>query len=158
VREVTGHPLGVVCRVLGAPRSTVYARRLAVSRSSSVRPGPPTSISDEELVSLIREVISSSPFCGEGYRKVRARLRREHDVRVGGKRVLRLMRREGLLAPQRAAHRRAERPHVGSIVPDQPNVRWGVDGTLGWTRDDGWCWVFVCVDHRRGVEPRGQGG
>jgi putative transposase len=31
--------------------------------------------------------------------------------------------------------------------PRHPTLRWGVDGTLGWTRDDGWCWVFCCVDH-----------
>jgi hypothetical protein len=45
-------PLAVVCRVLGAPRSTIYARRLAGGRRS--RPGPATSISDDELVELIR--------------------------------------------------------------------------------------------------------
>jgi hypothetical protein len=32
VRAETGHPLEVVCRVLGAPRSTVYARRQAARR------------------------------------------------------------------------------------------------------------------------------
>jgi transposase InsO family protein len=106
-----------------------------------------TAISDEDLVTGIREVLEDSPFSGEGYRKVRARLRREKGMHAGGKRVLRLMRREGLLAPQRAARRRTERPHVGSIVPDRPNVRWGTDATLGWTREDGWCWIFACVDH-----------
>lgn len=143
----TGYPLEVVCRVLGAPRSTVYARRLAAQRPSRVRPGPATAITDEELVAAIRQVLDESPFSGEGYRKMRARLRREKGLHVGGKRVLRLMRREGLLAPQRAARRRTERLHVGSIVPDQPNVRWGADATLGWTREDGWVWVFACVDH-----------
>jgi putative transposase len=58
-------------------------------------------IGDQELVRLIRQVLADSPFAGEGYRKVRARLRREHGVQVSGKRVLR-QRREGLLAPQRA--------------------------------------------------------
>lgn len=147
MRAETGHPLELVCRVLAAPRSTVYARRQAASRPRASRPGPATAMGDEELVVLIRQVIASSPFAGEGYRKVRARLRREHEVGVGGKRVLRLMRREGLLAPQRSPRRRVERPHVGSIVPEEPNRRWGADATLGWTRADGWCWVFCCVDH-----------
>jgi transposase InsO family protein len=141
----TGHPLAVVCRILAAPRSTVYARRF--SAEATTRPGPQTAIGDDTLVGLIRQVIAESPFCGEGYRKIRARLRREHEVRVSGKRVLRLMRRHGLLAPHRDGRRRVERPHVGTIVPDAPNVRWGVDGTLGWTRDDGWVWVFGCIDH-----------
>jgi hypothetical protein len=37
--------LAVICRVLGAPRSTVYARRHAQQRA---RPGPATSISDPD--------------------------------------------------------------------------------------------------------------
>jgi transposase InsO family protein len=138
-------PVAAVCRVLGAPRSTVYARRLAGGQRG--RPGPATSISDEELLRLIRQVLADSPFAGEGYRKVRARLRRQHQVRVSGKRVLRLLRREGLLAPQRVRGRRKPRPHDGTIIPEAPNLRWGTDATMAWTRDDGWVWVFACIDH-----------
>jgi putative transposase len=100
-------PVAVVCRVLGAPRSTVYARR--VRTDPLVRPGPATSINDPDLVGLIHQVLVASPFAGEGYRKVRARLRREHQVQVSGKRVLRLLRQEGLLAPQRIRGRRKPR-------------------------------------------------
>jgi putative transposase len=137
-------PVAMVCRVLGAPRSTVYARRQS---KAPARPGPATSISDHDLVELIRQVLVASPFAGEGYRKIRARLRREHGVRVSGKRVLRLLRREGLLAPQRVRGRRKPRPHDGTIIPTAPNVRWGTDATMAWTRADGWVWVFACVDH-----------
>jgi hypothetical protein len=68
-------PLSRVCAVLGAPRSTVYHRR---SRGDALgcRPGPATDISDEGLTERIREAISGSSFAGEGYRKIRARLRR----------------------------------------------------------------------------------
>jgi putative transposase len=45
-------------------------------------------IGDQELLGLIRQVLVASPFAGEGYRKVRARLRREHGVHVSGKRVV----------------------------------------------------------------------
>jgi transposase InsO family protein len=138
-------PVAVVCRVLGAPRSTVYARRAQAGAGG--RPGPATSISDPDLVGLIRQVLDASPFAGEGYRKIRARLRREHGVRVSGKRVLRLLRREGLLAPQRVRGRPKPRPHDGTIIPTAPNRRWGTDATMAWTRADGWVWVFACVDH-----------
>jgi putative transposase len=104
-------------------------------------------ISDDELVVLIRRVRAGSPFVGEGYRKVRARLGREHGVQVSGKRVLRLLRAHGLLAPQRVRGRRKPRPHDGTIIPDGPNRRWGTDATMAWTRTDGWVWVFACVDH-----------
>lgn len=117
-------PLALVCRVLAAPRSTVYARRASshavAAGTLGARPGPVGAVGDDQLVELIRQVLSDSPFCGEGYRKVRARLRREHDVHVAGKRVLRLMRAEGLLAPQRAHRRRSPRPHDGRIVTDTP--------------------------------------
>ena len=79
-------PVAVVCRVLGAPRSSVYARRARTD--PLVRPGPATSINDTDLLGLIHQVLATSPFAGEGYRKVRARLRRQHGVRVSGKRVL----------------------------------------------------------------------
>jgi putative transposase len=138
-------PLAVVCRVLDAPRSMVYARR--VRTDPLVRPGPATSISDPDLLGLIRQVLVASPFAGEGYRKVRARLRREHQVQVSGKRVLRLLRQEGLLAPQRVRGRRKPRPHDGTIIPEAPNQRWGTDATMAWTRSDGWVWVFACIDH-----------
>jgi putative transposase len=138
-------PLAVVCRVLGASRSTISARRRAGRQPGC--PGPVPAVSDQELVGLIRRVLVASPFAGEGYRKIRARLRRQHGVHASGKRVLRLLRREGLLAPQRVCGRRKPRPHDGTIIPERPNVRWGTDATMAWTRDDGWVWVFAVVDH-----------
>jgi putative transposase len=71
----------------------------------------------------------------------------QHGVRVSGKRVLRLLRGAGLLAPQRVRGRRKPRPHDGTIIPAAPNQRWGADATMAWTRSDGWVWVFACVDH-----------
>ena len=139
-------PLATVCRITGAPRSTVYHRR---SRGTALgcRPGPATEVSDDELLERIRQVIADSPFAGEGHRKVRAHLRRKHGIRAGKHRVLRLMRRHGLLAPQRARRKRSPRPHDGRITTDAPNLRWGTDATMAWTRTDGWAWVFVLVDH-----------
>lgn len=66
-------------------------------------------------------------------------------MRVSGKRVLRLLRREGLLAPQRVRDRLKSRPHDGTIIPEAPKLRWGTDGTMASTRGDGW--VFAVVDH-----------
>ena len=48
-------------------------------------------VSDADLITAICDVLAASPFHGEGYRKVRARLAHRGDA-VGGKRVLRLMR------------------------------------------------------------------
>jgi putative transposase len=142
-------PLATVCAVLGAPRSTIYARkrRRRDANVTWLRPGPAGDIADERLLALIRQVLAGSPFTGEGYRKVHARLRREHGVRVGRKRVLRLMRDHQLLAPQRTRGRRKPRPHDGSIVPDAPDVMWGTDATMAYTLEDGWVWLFATIDH-----------
>ena len=73
----------------------------------------------------IRLVLANSPFCGEGYRKVRARLRREQGICASGKRVLRLMRRAGLLAPQRARRRRTPRALRAHLELLHPRLRRG---------------------------------
>jgi len=145
VSGATGVRLATVCRILGAPRSTIYAR--GADRGMPAKRGPRTDLADDELLELIRKVIERSPFAGEGHRKVTARLRREHGIFVGRKRVLRLMRQAGLLAPQRARGRRRPRPHDGTIVPPAPNVLWGTDATMAYTTRDGWVWAFVAVDH-----------
>ena len=139
-------PLATVCRITGGSRSTVYHRR-ARGAALGCRPGPTTAVSDDDLLEGIRTVIRDSPFAGEGHRKVRAHLRRKHGLTVGKNRVLRLMRTHGLLAPQRARRKRSPRPHDGRIVTDAPNLRWGTDATMAWTKEDGWVWVFVLVDH-----------
>jgi transposase InsO family protein len=139
-------PLARVCPLNGAARSTIYHRR-ARGDAPRARPGPKTEVSDEALTDTIRQVITECPFAGEGHRKVRARLRREHQLAVGKNRVLRLMREAGLLAPQRAAKRRRPRLHDGKVITDAPNVRWGTDATMAWTKNDGWVWVFALLDH-----------
>ena len=150
-------PLAVVCRVLGAPRSSVYARR---GPSWWLWPAGPGHLDQRPRPGRADPPgPGGSPFAGEGYRKVRARLRREHGVRVSGKRVLRLLRREGLLAPQRVRGRRKPRLHDGTIIPD------GAQPALGHRRHHGLdpdrrLGVGVCLCgslHRRGLDPRGQG-
>ncbi len=142
-----------VCDILGAPRSTIYAREAAAGRaeagivSAFAKRGPKTTIPDDVLLELIHEVIDESAFSGEGHRKITAYLGRKKKVFVGRKRVLRIMRDNGLLAPQRIRGRRKSRPHDGSIIPDDPDLLWGTDATMGFTKRDGWVWVFGLLDH-----------
>jgi putative transposase len=56
-------------------------------------------MTDAELRKQIRGVLADSPFVGEGHRKVWVRLRRQRGVLTSRKRVLRLTREAGLLAP-----------------------------------------------------------
>ena len=138
--------LARVCRVLETPRSTVYAAR--ARRLAPVPPrkrGPKTAFTDAELTEQIRRVLANSPFVGEGYRKVWARLRLA-GVRAGKPRVLRLMREAHLLAPTRTGHPHGPAAHDGTIIPDRPDAMWGTDATAGWT-DEGPATVFIAVDH-----------
>ena len=138
--------LARVCRVLEVPRSTVYAAR--ARRRSPVEPrkrGPKTGWTDAELTDRIRGVLARSPFVGEGYRKVWARLRLA-GIRTSKPRVLRLMREAGLLAPTRTGQPHGPAAHDGTIIPERPDAMWGIDATAGWT-DEGTATVFIAVDH-----------
>ena len=145
------YPLTLVCQVWRVARSSVYATPALAGGAVTTAPGkrgPRTAISDAALVDRIRQVLAQTPFHGEGYRKVWARLRfGEEPVVVGKQRVLRLMRRHQLLAPTRTGTPHGPKAHDGRIITDTPNVMWGTDGTRFFTEHDGWCWLFTAVDH-----------
>ena len=94
----------------------------------------------------IRAVLKTSPFLGEGHRKVKARLA-ARGIRAGKNRVLRLMREHGLLAPVRRGRPRGDRSHSGRIRTERPDELWGTDAARFWTKAEGWCWFFAAVDH-----------
>ena len=140
------YSLAKVCRIWGVSRSGVYRRRGATGSADRKRPGPKGPCSDAELVGHIRGVLSESGFHGEGYRKVWARLRFK-GIRTSMRRVLRLMRENGLLAPHRKGNRRGPRAHDGRITTDRVDRMWGTDMTGTFTMKEGQVCVFVAVDH-----------
>ena len=145
----TGRAYGVerVCRIWEQARSSFYHRtRQDTVGASLKRRGPPPSISDEALLALIRADLATTPFTGEGHRKVWARLRVRDGVRVARKRVLRLMRENHLLSPYRSRPK-PPKEHDGKIITMAPNLMWGTDGTRVFTLEHGWVWIFTAVDH-----------
>jgi len=146
----TGTPYGVerVCATWDLPRSTLYARRAreATPPAPGKRRGPSPLISDEDLLALVEADLASSPFPGEGHRKVWARLRVRDNARVARKRVLRIMRDNHLLSPHRA-RRSNDGAHDGTITTLVPNDMWGTDGARVETVEQGLVWVFVAVEH-----------
>jgi len=142
-------PYGIqrVCRIWEQARSTFYNAGRQESGDPPKRRGPRPSISDEDLLELIRHDLATSPFTGEGHRKVWARLRVRDGVRVSRKRVLRLMRENHLLSPHRGRPKSASKAHDGKIVTMAPNLMWGTDGTRVFTLDEGWVWIFTAVEH-----------
>ena len=116
--ETLPAPLQTVCRVTGVSRSAAHEQRRrrrasAAEMPARRRPGPLGALPDAELLAEIRRDLAESPFVGEGHRKVWARLRLKRGIRTSRKRVLRLTREAGLLAPTPQVARGAARLHEG---------------------------------------------
>jgi transposase InsO family protein len=127
-------------------RSGVYRfRKAAPSTATGRRPGPVGACLDAELADHIRQQIEASDFHGEGYRKIWARLRFA-GVRASPRRVRRVMRENGLLAPHRAGRAEAK-AHDGTIITDRVNEMWGTDMTQTVTFGGGRAYVFIAVEH-----------
>jgi hypothetical protein len=129
----------------------VYAQRDLESKAEADRPrprrrGPSGACPDGELVGHIRTVLDESPFPGEGYRKVWARLR-HRGIRTSKERLSRLMREHGLQVPHRVGNPRGPRAHDGTITTDTPDTRWGTDLTSTATLEQRAATMFVDVDH-----------
>ncbi len=151
VSPTTGrrYPLTMICAVWRMARSSVYAAASPAAGLPARPPGkrgPQPEVSDAEIVGAIREILAATPFHGEGYRKVRARLA-HRGLRLGGKRVLRLMRAHGLLAPRRLGPPNGNPAHDGTIITARPDEMWGTDATRFYAEEDGWCWFFGAIDH-----------
>ncbi len=134
-----------VTRVWGVSRATVYRHRHRLEPVARKRPGPLGAMADEALVRAIRQLLTDSPFHGEGHRKLWARLRFK-GIRTSRRRVLRLMREHGLLAHQRVGRPHGSRAHDGTITTERVDLMWGTDLTSVMT-GEGQAAVFVAVDH-----------
>ena len=134
-----------VTRLWGVSRATLYRHRHRSAEAVRRRPGPQGAMADEGLVAAIRQLLEDSPFHGEGYRKLWARLRFA-GIRTSRRRVLRLMRENRLLAHQRAGRPHGSRAHDGTIITEQVDVMWGTDLTSVMT-GEGQAAVFITVDH-----------
>jgi putative transposase len=135
-----------VCQVWEQARSSFYHAVCQVPQAAPKRRGPKPLVSDEDLLTLIRDDLAATPFTGEGHRKVWGRLRFRDGHRVPRKRVLRLMRENHLLSPHRGRPK-AAKTHDGKIITLAPNLMWGTDGTRVFTLDEGWVWIFTAVEH-----------
>ena len=150
---VTGRRYGLqrVCRIFGMARSTAYYLKAREAVPPEERPvpkkrGPIGAATDDDLVGHILRVLVESPFTGEGYRKVWARLRHQ-GIRTAAERVRRLMREHHLQAPRRGGHAHGPKAHDGTITTDEPDTMWGTDMTTTVTTGQGMAHVFVAVDH-----------
>jgi transposase InsO family protein len=135
----------VLCRALGVTRSGYYAwqRRPACARVQQ----------DRQLTLQLRLVHAESR---QTYGRPRLhRALRARGIRIGEKRVQRLMRAAALAARRRRRFRvTTESRHVLPVVTNQlarrfdvttPDTVWAADITALWTRQ-GWCYLAVVLD------------
>src|SRR5262245_13809818 len=143
----TGKPSGRarVCRVWKIARSTVSWHRRAPAEPGARR-GPVGPCPDDEWVAPIRPILEASSFPGEGDRKVWARLRYQ-GIRPSPRRVLRLLRAHGVLAPTRHGPPHGAHAHEGTISTERVEVMWGTAMPTTCTRPAGQGALCIAVDH-----------
>src|SRR6266508_2917327 len=145
--EKAEHAISRLCKLLGVTRQGFYAWR---RRGPSLR-----QLGDSELKRLIVQIYDGSHQT-YGAVRVNDELREDHDVRVGRKRVARLMRELGL----QGVSRRGKKPRTTvpdqtappapdlverRFVADRPNALWLADITYVDTRE-GYLFLAVVMD------------
>lgn len=135
-----GFPVAVTCRVLRVPRSTYYE---AAQREPS-----PRELADRGLTEVIVEVHRESRGT-YGAPRVHAELRMGLGLRIGRKRVARLMRQAGIcgVSHRRKTRRRPDTATHDDLVrrrfsADGPDRVWFTDITQHRAADG---WVYCCA-------------
>lgn len=139
----------MLARVMRVSKSAYYAWR---KRERSQR-----QLEDERLLVTIKQIHKSSQGT-YGAPRIHVELREEHDIRIGKKRVARLMRQAGLVgihrrrrknpndpAPVPAAAEAFENLLQGDFSADAANLRWVSDITQHKTKE-GWLYLAVILD------------
>jgi len=129
-----GFALAAVARVMQISRQALY--RVPKPRSAPQR-RPPEGPVEQTIV----EVARANP--SDGYRMVWALVRRRLGIAVNRKRVLRVMREQGLIQRRRSVPRR-RRP--GFFRVERPGQLWHMDMTSIWVAEQGWCYLNAIID------------
>jgi putative transposase len=141
--EKANHPISLMCEILGVSRSGYHAW--------ARRPPSDRALSDAWLLERIRQIHQSNRGV-YGAPRVHAELRLADGIRVGRKRVERLMRGAGLsgLVPKRRGRTTIRVPGVRvaddlvqrQFRPAAPNVLWVADITYLRTWEG---WLYMCA-------------
>lgn len=144
--EKTNFPVAVMCRVFGVSRTGFHnwERRAPSDRT----------LSDAWLTERIRQIHQASRGV-YGAPRIHAELELEHDVRVGRKRVARLMKAAGIagIRPRKRFKTTIRIPGITPATdlverqfrPDRPNVLWVADITYLRT-GEGWLYLAAVQD------------
>lgn len=144
--EKADYPISLMCRVLGVNRTSFH--------DWERRPPSDRALADAWLVEKIKAIHARSKET-YGARRIHAELRLEHGIRVGRKRVERLMRSAGIsgLVPRKRGRTTIRVPGVRiaddlverNFKPAAPNVLWLADITYLRTWE-GWLYLAAIQD------------
>jgi putative transposase len=98
---------------------------------------------DKQILPQIEQIKSEHPFWG--YRRVWARLKFHHGLKINEKRVHRIMKENKLTIQQRAALK-ATRTIRAKPKAEKPNQFWGIDMTKTWVQGFGWVYIVLVLD------------
>lgn len=139
--------MGVMCRLLSVSRSGFYAWQ---DRPTSTR-----ARRDVELTALIHQIHAHSYGGTYGAPRIHIELRETYGIRIGRKRVERLMRQAGLKGVQKRRFRCTTRPGAAErfapdlvqrhFTADRPNALWLADVTYVSTTE-GFLYVAAVLD------------
>jgi transposase InsO family protein len=96
------------------------------------------------ILERIRALKSDHPFWG--YRRVWAHLKYINGLDVNKKRILRLMREQGLLVNSNTHLKALRTPPRNKPRPTRPNEWWGIDMSKVMVEGFGWMYIVVTLD------------
>jgi putative transposase len=136
-----GYPVSTVLRICRIPRSTYYYRLKHPERRTSSNGGRPIpgysfdksgqKVSDARIKGYLRRLLNG-PHAASGYRKLTKLLRRKYHLIINKKKVYRICKELGVLAPQRAIRNATPRRIARNRVVAGPNQLWQMDIKYGY--------------------------
>ena len=145
--NTTGHlfPIRLILQVAELSSSAWYDNRPRIKGEDKRKRGPTTLLSDDQVLSHIKELLKKPQFLGEGYIKLHSRLKRK-NISIGKNRMYRIMKANNLLNI-RKGNLGSGRAHDGTIITEHPNRMWATDGKEFKTITEGKCWFIGVIDH-----------
>lgn len=131
-----GVPVATVARTMKISRQALYRR-------PTPRLHPQSKVITDEVEQMIVDLASSEEYAQDGYRMIQAVTSRRLGRAVNAKRVLRVMRKHGVIC-RRRVEPRPKRP--GYFVVRRPDELWHMDMTSIWVAEHGWCYLFAAID------------
>jgi putative transposase len=136
-----GYRVRPVLRICGVPHSTYYYHLQYPERQQPVSKGRPipgysydkdgNRVKDARIKGYLRRLIQG-PNASFGYRKLTVLLRRKYKLTINKKKVYRLCKEMGILAPQRETTNPVPKKVANNRVVDGPNQLWQLDIKYGY--------------------------